>query len=189
MNSTSIDFNSVTISILGTIAALGIVTRMIIRFPIVVGFLEITPGFVFSLLGGVVGGLPGGIMVGAIVGIGGAMVGGETPLLPLIGNICLGVGTGWVFHVTSNRDSKLYYLLVIVGGGIIGGFLPSLDIVALTGSFEAALIVAILDCIQACLWAVVALFVNKLIILPLAGHHLYPPEEEYHLDNEDEVHE
>jgi hypothetical protein len=186
MSSFPIKYNTVTISILAIIAALGIVARMYIRITIIPEVLELTPGFVFSQLGGIIAGLPGGILVGAIVGISGATAGGEFPLLPLIGNICLGLGTGWVYHAIRNRENKLYYLLVILGGGLIGGFIPSLIIVALTESLEAAMIVAVIDCLQACLWAGVALFVNKIIILPLAGHYLYPSKEVYVL-NEEEV--
>jgi hypothetical protein len=187
MSSSPVKFNAPTISLLAIISALGIVARMFIRITIIPDVLEITPGFLFSQLGGIIAGLPGGILVGAIVGMSGAISGGEFPLLPLIGNISLGVGTGWVFHVIKNRESKLYYLLVILGGGLIGGFIPSLIIVALTGSLEAAIIAAVIDCLQACLWAAVALFVNKVIVLPLAGHYLYPSEDVYQLDELEEV--
>jgi hypothetical protein len=189
MSSVPIKYNAVTISILAIISALGIITRVFIRFSLFIGFVEITPGFVFSLLGGIIGGLPGGILVGAVVGIGGALAAAEPPILPLIGNICLGIGTGWVIHAKSNRESMSYYLMVIISGGLIGGFIPSLVIFALTESMDIALIWAIADCIQACFWAIVALFINKMVILPLAGHYLYPTGELYHLDNleEDEV--
>jgi hypothetical protein len=155
---------------------------MFIRIPIIPGILELTPGFLFSQLGGILAGLPGGFVVGTIVGIGGASIAGEPPLLPFIGNICLGIGTGWVFHIISDRESMMFYLSVIIGGTLIGGFIPSFVIYALTESIETTLFLAIVDSFQACIWAIAALFVNKLIILPLAGNYLYPSTDGYQLE-------
>ena len=188
MSSSSIKYNAVTISVLGIVAALGIVARMFIQIPIIPGILVLTPGFLFSLLGGIIAGLPGGFVVGAIVGFGGASIANEPPLLPFIGNICLGIGTGWVFHVTSNRDTKMFYILVIIGGALIGGFIPSLAIYALTESIETTIFLALIDCFQACIWAIAALIVNRMIILPLASDYLYPSTEVFNLED-DEVDE
>ena len=161
------------------IAALGIVVRMFIRIPVIPGFVELTPGFLFSLLGGVIGGVPGGIFVGAIVGIGGAMGGGEPPLLPMIGNIFLGIGSGLAIHVTKERNSRKYALMVVLGGGIIGGFIPTATVFAsLIDPIEVILAGALLDMTQGFLWAIVALFVERSIIRPIAGKHLYPEPEE-----------
>ena len=79
--------NTVALTSLAILAAMGIVVRMFVRIPVIPGLLDLTPGFLFSELGGVIGGLPGGALVGAIVGFGGAMAGGEPPLLPMLGNI------------------------------------------------------------------------------------------------------
>jgi hypothetical protein len=186
MSSVPIKFNAVTISILAIISALGIVARIYIQIPVISGVLVLTPGFLFSQLGGIIAGLPGGFLVGAIIGIGGAIAGGEPPLVPFIGNICLGLGTGWVFHVISDRESTKFYILVITGGAIIGGFIPSLAIYALTESIELTLFLALIDCFQACIWAITALIVNRLIMIPLAGDYLYPSMEVYKLEEEKE---
>ncbi|TXT57710.1 MAG: conserved membrane protein of unknown function [Candidatus Thorarchaeota archaeon] len=162
----------VTLAFLGT---LGIVVRMFVRIPLIPGLLELTPGFLFSELGGVVGGIPGGILVGTIVGIGGAIAGGEVPLLPLIGNMALGLGTGYAIHITKTRDGIKYAILAILGGGIIGGFIPSMTIFAGVGvPFETVFFYAFMDMIQAFLWAIVAIVVEKQIIRPVIGHYLYP---------------
>jgi hypothetical protein len=171
--------NTVSLTTLAMIAALGIVVRMFVRIPVIPGFVELTPGFLFSLLGGVIGGVPGGIFVGAIVGIGGAMGGGEPPLLPMIGNIFLGIGSGLAIHVTKERNSRKYALMVVLGGGIIGGFIPTATVFAsLIDPIEVILAGALLDMTQGFLWAIVALFVERSIIRPIAGKHLYPEPEE-----------
>ena len=175
--------NTVSLTTLALIAALGIVVRMFVRIPVLPGFVEITPGFLFSLLGGVIGGVPGGIFVGAIVGIGGAMGGGEPPLLPMIGNIFLGIGSGLAIHITKERNSRRYALLVVLGGGIIGGLIPTATIFAsLIDPVEVILAAAMLDMTQGFLWAIMALFVERRIIRPIAGNYLYPEPEEPTLD-------
>ncbi len=173
MASNSISQNTTLVTTLAILAAMGISVRFLVRIPIIPGLLELTPGFMFSELGGIIGGLAGGMLVGAIVGVGGAMAGGEPFLLPMIGNIFLGVGTGWAIHVNSDRDSVHYRIMVILGGALIGGFLPSITIFAFfTESLEAAIIVALIDCFQAGLWASVALFVEKSIRV-IIGNYIY----------------
>ncbi len=161
----------ITLAILGSI---GIFARFYIRVTLIPGFFELTLGFFFSLLGGIIGGIPGGIFVGIIVGLGGLLAGGEFPLLPLLGNICLGIGTGYAIHVTRDRESIKYAFLVIIGGALIGGFLPTLLIsLALAESLVLSLIYAVFDMIQAFVWAVLAIFVDRTIIIPYFGNYLY----------------
>ena len=182
MRSIPLQQNTVALATLAMLAALGIVVRMFVRIPAIPGLLDLTPGFLFSELGGVIGGLPGGALVGAVVGLGGAMAGGEPPLLPMIGNICLGVGTGYAIHLRSNRDSLLYVAMVVLGGGIIGGFIPSMTIfAAVTESIEVTFLFATIDMLQAFLWAFVALLVERALVRPLVGHYLYPEMESYDL--------
>lgn len=166
--------NTITVTSMAMLAALGIVMRLFVRIPIVPGMLELSPGFLFSELGGVIGGLIGGAVVGAIVGIGGAIAGGEVPLMPLIGNVFLGIGTGYAIHITSDRNSAKYILLVILGGGLIGGFVPDMTVfLALSESLGAALLAAVLDALQGAAWAAAALMVEKLIVRPILGQYLY----------------
>ncbi len=157
------------------VAALGAVFRLFVRIPVIPDWVELTPAFTFSELGGVIGGIPGGIFVGAVVGVAGAMAGGEVPLLPAIGNICLGIGTGYAIHVTRERDSVLYWVLAIVGGAFIGGFIPTLTIFGgFSLSLEASIVPATIDGLQAALWAFVALVLERTVVRPIAGVYLYP---------------
>jgi len=154
MTQTPLRKNTVLLITLTLIASLGIFVRVFVRIPVIPGFVEITPGFLFSLLGGVIGGVPGGIFVGAIVGIGGAMSGGEPQLLPMIGNIFLGIGSGLAIHVTKERNSRKYALMVILGGGVIGGFIPTATVFAsFIDPIEVILAAALLDMAQGFLWA------------------------------------
>ncbi len=166
--------NTAVITTLAMISALGVIARIFLRFTIIPNLLELTPGFMFSELGGVVGGVYGGILVGAIVGLSGAMFGGEFPLLPLLGNIALGLGTGIAIHIQSDRNSRSYAAIAILGGGLIGGFLPTLGVsLWLFYPIEAAMFGALLDGAQATLWAAVAVVVERIAIRPIAGSYLY----------------
>ena len=177
--------NTVALTTLALIAALGIIVRFFLRFPIVIGVVELTPGFLFSLLGGVIGGLPGGILVGAITGLGGAIALAEPPLLPFIGNIFLGIGSGFAIHLVKSRDSMKYYLLVIIGAPIIGGFIPTFVISVLYGVvFDLVLISAISDTIQTLIWVIPAIIIERAIVRPIIGHYLYPEQEQLELDEE-----
>ncbi|MHA2025819.1 MAG: hypothetical protein ACW98U_07940 [Candidatus Thorarchaeota archaeon] len=175
--------NTVALTTLALIAAIGIIVRVFVRIPLIFGVVELTPGFLFSLLGGVIGGLPGGILVGAITGLGGAMALAEPPLLPFIGNICLGIGSGYAIHLVLNRDTLRYYGLVIIGAPIIGGFIPTFLISALYGlTIELIVVSAITDMIQTLIWVIPALLIEKLVIRPIIGHYLYPDSVQLELD-------
>ena len=165
--------NTVALTTLALIAALGIVVRYTIQIPVIPNAVVLTLGFLFSLLGGVVGGLPGGIIVGAIVGASGALSGTEIPLLPMFGNICLGIGSGYAVYF-AKRDTTNYYVMVILGGGIIGGFIPTMTVFSsLVDPLIVNFIAASIDMVQAFLWAFVALVVESKIIRPIVGHYLY----------------
>ncbi|MFW9835190.1 MAG: hypothetical protein ACFFEK_14415 [Candidatus Thorarchaeota archaeon] len=165
--------NTVALTTFAVIAALGIIVRYTIQIPIIPNAVVLTPGFMFSILGGVIGGIPGGALIGAIVGLSGALSGTEIPILPMFGNICLGIGSGYAIYF-SKRDNLKYYILVIVGSGIIGGFIPTMTVFySLIDPLVVNMIAASIDMFQAFLWAVVALFVERTIIRPLAGDYLY----------------
>ncbi len=175
MKSPPIWKNTALLTTLAVVAALGAVVRIFIKIPVIPEVVELTPGFAFSLLGGVIGGVPGGMLVGAIVGLAGALAGGEVPLLPMIGNICLGLGSGMAIHLAP-RQSVKYTLLVVLGGGIIGGFLPTLLIFSsVIDPLAVNLAAALIDMWQAMVWAVMALIIDDAIIRPIAGRYLYEP--------------
>ncbi len=177
MDAVPLKKNTVALTTLAMIAALGIVVRLFVRFTVIPELVEITPGFLFSELGGVIGGIPGGIFVGTIVGIGGVLGGGEFSMLPLLGNIFLGIGTGSAIYITHERDSLKYLLLAILGGGIIGGFIPDMTVfLYLSESIEAAVLIALIDTAQGSVWAAVAVMVERTLIRPLIGDYIYKEE-------------
>ena len=174
--------NTVALTTLALIAALGIVVRVFIHIPLIFGVVDLTPGFLFSLLGGVIGGLPGGILVGTVTGLGGAMAFTEPPLLPMIGNICLGIGAGYALHLVKNRENLKYYLMVIIGAPIIGGFIPTFVISFLYfDPISIVIAAAIADTIQTLILVFPALLLEKYIIRPLIGHYIYPETEQLEL--------
>jgi len=175
--------NTVALTPLAMIAALGIVVRVFVHIPLIFGVVDLTPGFLFSLLGGVIGGVPGGILVGAITGLGGAMALTEPPLLPMIGNICLGIGAGYALHLVRNRDNLKYYILVIIGAPIIGGFIPTFVISLLYfDPIGIILAAAVADTIQTLIWVFPAVLIEKYIIRPLIGNYIYPETVSLELD-------
>ena len=181
--------NTAALAILALVAAMGLFMRYLVRITIIPELVEITPGFLFSELGGIIGGIFGGILVGMAVGIGGAMGGGEFSIIPLLGNIFLGIGTGYAIHITKERDSMRYSILAILGGGIIGGFIPDMTIfLILSETIEGAFLLALIDMIQGFIWAVVAIIIERKLIRPLAGNYLYP-EEGIQLLDEMEIHD
>ncbi|TFH07533.1 MAG: hypothetical protein E4H14_08300 [Candidatus Thorarchaeota archaeon] len=173
MSIVPIKTNTVALTTIAMIAALGIVVRYTIQIPVIPNAVVLTPGFMFSILGGIVGGLPGGVVVGAVVGASGALTGTEIPLLPMFGNICLGIGSGYAIYF-GKRDKLKYYIMVILGSGIIGGFIPTMTVFSsFVDPIIVNLIAASIDMAQAFLWAVVALVVERTIIRPIVGHYLY----------------
>ena len=177
--------NTVALTTIAMIAAIGIVVRYTIQIPVIPNVVVLTPGFMFSILGGIVGGIPGGAIVGAIVGISGALSGTEIPILPMFGNIFLGIGSGYAIYF-SKRDNLKYCVLVVLGSGIIGGFIPTLTLFySFVDSITINLIAASIDMAQAFLWAVIALIVERTIIRPILGHHLYSEVQIQELSSEE----
>ena len=167
--------NTVTITTLAMIAAVGIVIRSTLWFMLIPDVAELTPAFTFSLLGGIVGGLPGGLFVGFVVGLGGVISGTTNPLVPFIGNMALGVGTGYAVHMTGERDSKKFIAMGILGGGVIGGFLADLVILSIfLLPIELILLGAVVDMVQAFCWAMLAIILERTVIRPILGHYIYP---------------
>ena len=82
-----------------------------------------------------------------------------------------------------NRNTLRYYLLVIIGAPIIGGFIPTFLISALYGlAIELIVVAAIMDTIQTLIWVIPALLIEKLVIRPIIGHYLYSDSELLELD-------
>ena len=185
MSFVPIQRNTVALTTIAVIAALGMIVRFTLQIPIVPDLVELTPGFLFSILGGVLGGIPGGIIAGTAVGLGGALAGGSLSILTLFGNLFLGIGGGYAIYF-AKRDTIKYNILVILGAGIIGGLIPSMTLFAAIGvPFVANLFVASIDMAQGFLWAAVALIVERALIRPIVGHYLYSEVEILELDEQE----
>ncbi len=163
---------AVWVATIAIVGALGAAVRLFVRIVVFPG-LELTPGFMFSELGGLLGGVPGGVLTGVIVGMGGAIAGVEEPVLPIIGNICLGIGTGIASRLKVGRDSWIFRITAMVGAGLIGGFIPTY--LLFSGfQFQVQLVPAVIDGCQAILWAAAALVVERTLVRPILGPYLYP---------------
>ena len=163
---------AVWVASIAIVGALGAAVRLFVRIAIFPG-LELTPGFMFSELGGLLGGVPGGVLTGVIVGMGGAIAGVEEPVLPIVGNVCLGIGTGIASSPRIGRDSWIFRIIAVVGAGVIGGFIPTF--LLFSGfQFEVQFLPAVIDGCQAMFWAAAALIVEKTLIRPILGPYLYP---------------
>ena len=161
-------WNTKTISLIAVLSALGIVLRYAVAIPVIPDVVELTPSFLIPEFAGMVMGLEGGIIVGTFVGLSGALRGGEFPLIPLLGNIALGISTGIVFFFMK-EDNQIRNIITIISAGIIGGFIPTFTITLAflpwTGNaVAAAAISASIDFLQAALWAAVGLPLRKITI-------------------------
>ncbi len=165
-------WDSKRIALLAVLAALGVVLRSI-SVTVIPNVVELTPGFFASEFAGMVLGLEGGIIVGTITGLVGALHGGEFPLIPLIGNIALGVSTA-IVYLFMKKDSRIRDILVVVSAGIIGGFLPTFTITLMfipitSEGIALAAFSAMLDFFQAALWAIVGLPIKRIVDRDLLG--------------------
>ena len=185
MSFVPIQKNPVALTTIALVAALGLIVRYTIQIPVIPNVVELTPGFIFSILGGIIGGIPGGILAGSAVGLGGALAGSGISILTLFGNIFLGIGGGYAIYF-AKRDSTMYSALVILGGGIIGGFIPDVTMFYAIGfPLVVNLFNASIDMIQGFLWGIVALIVEKALIRPIVGHYLYAEVEIRELSEEE----
>ena len=161
---------SIWIVLLAFFAATGVIFRQI-SIPIFPPFVSLTPGFLMPLLAGIILGPLGGALCGLFVGVSGALW--EFPIIPLIGNIALGLSTGIPsFH--RNRISPVLWMsLCVVSAMIIGGFLPTFIIEVLVIGFppSVAAVTASIDAFQAIVWVVVAILLVLSIVDPILNRY------------------
>lgn len=160
-------------ALLALFAAIGIVLRQV-AIPIFPPYVTLTPGFIMPLLAGIILGPLGGAICGIIVGISGALW--EPFLIPLVGNIALGLSTGIPAYFRHKMPPFLWMTSSILSAILIGGFLPTFTIeifiygvppmiAALTASFDAG---------QAGIWTTIALFIFVGVIHPLLERYQRP---------------
>ncbi len=152
------------ISLTLLLSAAGIALRSI-EIPIVPEVMSFTLGMIIPILAGYLMGIASGVCVGVVVGTYAAMFSQENPLIPFIGNICLGLfaGIGFMAKAKLQKMEKLGEIVKLIIPSIGGGMLPTLSIAILTVPPMIALISSLLDLLNAFLAAIVALIVEKII--------------------------
>ena len=154
---------SLWIALLAIFSAVGIILRQI-AIPTYSIYVTLTPGFIIPLLAGIVLGPLGGILCGVLVGISGALW--EPILIPLVGNIALGLSTGIPTYFQKNLQHKWWMVVCFVSAVIFGGFLPTFAVevfLFIVPPYFAALTASI-DAIQAGIWVLVAILLTQGVI-------------------------
>lgn len=157
---------SLWIALVAIFAASGIVLRQI-AIPTFSPYVTLTPGFLFPLLAGIVLGPIGGLLCGVFVGISGALW--EPFVIPLIGNIALGLSTG-IPSIFRHRIHRFSWILVcILSAVMIGGFFPTFCIEVLVFAVPTfvAILTASVDAVQAGIWVTVAIILAHTVVDPL----------------------
>lgn len=151
--------------VLAMFAAVGILLRQV-AIPTSLPFVTLTPGFTMPLLTGVALGPIEGLACGLIVGISGGLT--EPALLPVLGNIALGLSTGIPSLVRRRLRYPLWASLCVMSGSFFGGFLPTFSVEALVFLVHpiAATAAAVADGLQGMVWAIVAVVVDKAAVQP-----------------------
>ncbi len=153
------------ISLILLLSAAGIALRSV-EIPVVPGVMSFTLGMIIPILAGYLMGIASGVCVGAVVGTYAAMFSQESPLIPFVGNICLGLfaGIGFMAKVKFQKMEKLGEIVKLIIPSIGGGMLPTLSIAILTVPPTIAIISSLLDLLNAFLAATVALIVERIVV-------------------------
>ncbi len=157
---------SLWIAVLAIFSAVGIVLRQV-AIPTFTPYVTLTPGFVMPLLAGIVLGPLGGVLCGVFVGISGTLW--EPFLIPLIGNVALGLSTGIPSYYRHKLHRVSWMVACVLSAVVIGGFLPTFSIEVLVFGvplFFAALTASI-DAVQAGIWVVVAIILAQGVVDPI----------------------
>ncbi|MHA2313822.1 MAG: hypothetical protein ACXACF_00820 [Candidatus Hermodarchaeia archaeon] len=166
---------SIWIALLALFTATGVIFRQI-SIPIFPSFVSLTPGFLLPLLAGMVLGPLGGALCGLFVGVSGALW--EFPLIPLIGNIALGLSTGSPSFYRHKMPPVLWMSLCVISAMLIGGFLPTfiIEVVIIRFHPVIAMLTASVDAFQAIIWTVVAILLVIGIVDPILNRYRRPIE-------------
>jgi len=143
--------------------ALGALLRYFVAITVIPGVVELSPSFLIPQLAGMLMGSIGGSLCGIIVGVAGSVRGEEFPLIPLLGNVALGLSTGIVKDFVSDEKRKLKKLLYVISGAFIGGFIPTFAISILFAPAFAVVFYALIDAFQASLWAFIGVIMLEVL--------------------------
>ena len=161
------NLNAKSIALVAVLSAIGASLRYFTAIPLIPGFVELTPSFIIPILAGTWMGMRGGISVGFLVGLSGAFRGGEFPLIPLLGNVMLGIGPGLVRDVAVHEGLDLnklnlkFALAYMFASAIIGGFAPTFMVSLMFMPLSYAAYIAIPDAFSAFIAAIVAVMLLK----------------------------
>ncbi|MHA1409524.1 MAG: hypothetical protein ACTSQY_04265 [Candidatus Odinarchaeia archaeon] len=155
---------TIKIGLIAILGALGIVLRTI-AIPIFAD-VQLTPGMIAPILAGMLMGVWPGIATGFIIGTYAGLVSGEFFLIPLIGNICLGIGAGIVTEIPKEKiREELRIVLYVVLSAVIGGFLPTFGIsLFLYADLVLVFIFGLIDMANAAIAALIAIVIWKILI-------------------------
>jgi hypothetical protein len=158
------------VAILAIFSAVGIVLRQF-AIPTFSPYVTLTPGFLIPLLAGIVLGPLGGILCGIFVGISGALW--EPFLIPIIGNIALGLSTGTPTFYRHKIHQTSWMASCIFSAVLIGGFLPtfSTELVVFGVPPTIAAVTASIDAAQAGIWVIVAIILSQTVIKPILSRY------------------
>ncbi len=161
---------SIWIALIAIFGATGIILRQV-AIPTFSLYVTLTPGFIIPLLAGIILGPIGGALCGAIVGISGALY--EPILIPLIGNIALGLSTGIPTYFREWLNQYLWTILCVVSAISIGGFFPTfiVEVYIFAIPIPIAAITASIDAAQAGVWVSLALLIVHNIVNPLLSRY------------------
>ncbi|MHA1835970.1 MAG: ECF transporter S component [Candidatus Odinarchaeia archaeon] len=156
--------STIKITLTALLGALGIVLRTM-AFPIISN-VQLTPGMIAPILSGMLLGLWPGITTGFIIGIYAALFSGEFWVIPLIGNICLGLGAGLVNYFIRDEQKFIKSSLFLCSSAVIGGFLPTFTVILafLPETVAVAAISGLFDLVNALIAAIVALIIREILI-------------------------
>jgi hypothetical protein len=149
--------------LLALFAALGVVLRRV-ELPTSLPDVKLTPGFTIPLLTGMALGPIEALACGLIVGISGAL--SEMPLIPILGNPALGLSTGILSLARRRLPYPLWAGLCVMSGSFFGGFLPTFAVLFFFQPV-VALASGLTDALQAVVWTIVALLLDKMAIQPM----------------------
>ena len=147
------------LALVAVLGALGALLRYFTAITVVPDVVELSPSFLIPQLAGMLMGSVGGGLCGVIVGVAGSIRGGEFPLIPLLGNIALGLSTGIVKDFVGDDKRRLKKFLYVISGAFIGGFIPTFAISILFAPAFAVVFYALIDAFQAGFWAFIGVIV------------------------------
>lgn len=169
----------------GILGALGIILRSF--YLEIIANVQLTPGMIPPALAGMLMGLRGGLMTGLIVGVYGALISGEFPLIPLVGNVLLGVGPGLICEIVDDKRTLLKSVLYIVLTGVVGGFIPTFILLLALGPPAIAAFSALFDLANATIAGVMGVLIWLLLRNWSYGYSLFRKEPKSESNKPDEI--